>query len=139
MLDILLIVVINTVLIVVVKLLFMFLTSLEADTNYKKALTDFLKLSFRRNKSKEDDRRLKGYINSFINFSSLIGFVERTLYIAAFMAGEYQLITIVIGVKTLVRFPEISQKQNNAITAEKYILGTLLNIIFSIIIASIFS
>lgn len=87
-------------------------------------------------------------LKSFINYSSIIGFVERCIYIVGIWTINYQLITIVIAVKTIMRFPTInatekgaSNKQasnSNKITAEKYILGTLLNLLFSFVIVWIF-
>lgn len=76
------------------------------------------------------ERKLSFTINSN---SSLIGFSERLLYLIVLVSGEYQLITGVLLVKTIIRFPEINQHNgSNMINAEKYILGTMLNLIAAV-------
>lgn len=122
--DILFIIIINILLIAVVKLIF---DGIEYVSNKRP-------ISFK--------------LDEFINYSSLIGLVERFLYIVGIWIASYQLITIVIAVKTIMRFTTVNAAEkevvskksisNNKVTAEKYILGTLLNLLFAMIIVWIF-
>lgn len=85
-------------------------------------------------------------LNQFINYSSIIGVVERFLYIIGFWITNATLITVVIAVKTIMRFTTVNaaSKQwskstsHSKLTAEKYILGTLLNILLAIVIVWLF-
>lgn len=76
-------------------------------------------------------------LSAFINYSSMIGLVERFLYIISIWSGKLEFITIVIALKTIVRFPEINKGSKSEITAEKYILGTLLNLLFAYTIVTV--
>lgn len=85
-------------------------------------------------------------LGAFINYSSIIGFVERILYIIGFWAVSFELITIVIAVKTIMRFTTVNAAEkerstkgrNSKVTAEKYILGTLLNLLIAVIFVCLF-
>lgn len=85
-------------------------------------------------------------VGAFINYSSIIGFVERILYIIGFWAVSFELITIVIAVKTIMRFTTVnaaekertSKGRNSKVTAEKYILGTLLNLLIAVVFVCLF-
>ncbi len=87
-------------------------------------------------------------LNEFINYSSIIGLVERSLYVIGFWTQSFELVTIVIAVKTIMRFTSVSAAEKSAVkgsagnnpkvTAEKYILGTLINIFVSIVLVALF-
>lgn len=87
-------------------------------------------------------------LNEFINYSSIIGLVERSLYVIGFWTQSFELVTIVIAVKTIMRFTTVSAAEKSAVkgsagnnqkvTAEKYILGTLINIFVSIVLVWLF-
>lgn len=86
-------------------------------------------------------------VQQFINYSSLIGLIERALYIIGFWIQSAELITLVIAVKTIMRFtsvsaaeksPTTSKAGDQKLTAEKYILGTLLNVFIAIVIVFMF-
>lgn len=87
-------------------------------------------------------------LEAFINYSSMIGLVERFLYIVGIWTLSFELVTIVIAVKTIMRFTTVnaaekevaanSKVSGNKVTAEKYILGTLLNLLFAMIIVWMF-
>lgn len=120
--DIFWIVILNILMIVVVKFVFDGIDYLET----------------------KDKPNLK--LGAFINYSSIIGFVERILYIIGFWTVSFELITIVIAVKTIMRFTTVnavekergSKGRNSKITAEKYILGTLLNLLIAVIFVCLF-
>lgn len=137
--DILLIAILNVLLIVVVKLIFINLKALETNTNYWQSTKHFFKLILQNDLKYSDKLVIKNTINSIVNYSSIIGFVERIIYIIAFASNNFELLGIVIAVKTLVRFPEINKRKNATITPEQYILGTLLNIMFAFIITYCFT
>lgn len=90
----------------------------------------------------------KYQIKDFINYSSIIGLVERLLYIIGFWTNNLQLITIVIAVKTIMRFSSINENaqitddsvdnSNHKLTVEKYILGTMLNLLLSLVIVFLY-
>lgn len=90
----------------------------------------------------------KYQIKDFINYSSIIGIVERLLYIIGFWTNNLQLITIVIAVKTIMRFSSINENaqitddtvdnSNHKVTVEKYILGTMLNLLLSLVIVFLY-
>lgn len=135
--DIAVILIINICLIFVVKLVFMGLKSLEVETNYWQSIKKWSQLLGKNEISTEEKQFLKKTVNSVINFSSTIGFIERILYIIAFATRSFELLALVVGVKTLVRFPEINKGEKASLTAEQYILGTLINIVLAIIVTAL--
>ncbi len=136
--DITLMTVINIVLIFGIKLIFMFLNKLQADTDYRATLVKLFNVIFEGKLSVADKRFLKRVISSVFNYSSMIGFVERILYIIAIAISNFELLALVIAVKTIVRFPEINKGNKTEVTSEKYILGTLLNLVAAFVIVNIF-
>lgn len=70
---------------------------------------------------------------SMFNFSSVIGFCERLIYTYCFASGDNSLFAAVIAFKTLMRFPEATKGSDSELTSEKYILGTLINIVVALI------
>lgn len=75
---------------------------------------------------------------AILSNSSLIGFCERSLYLFGIINQQFEMISAILLVKTIIRFPEISQKDKTTkLDAEKYILGTMLNLLLAIVYASI--
>lgn len=130
--DIFVVIVINILLIIVIKLIFMFITSFSSKTNYGKKVRRLGHIALKEKATKSELQELHKAFASFINYSSMIGFVERILYVYAILTNQVQLLALIIAVKTIVRFPEINKQTNNDVSPEKYILGTLLNILFAI-------
>lgn len=135
--DIFIVIVLNILLIVVIKLIFMFITSFNGKTNYGKKVKRLGHIALKERATKSELAELHRAFSSFINYSSMIGFVERILYIYAIYTAQTQLLALIIAVKTIVRFPEINKQTNNDVSPEKYILGTLLNILFAVWIAQL--
>lgn len=130
--DILLVIAINILLIVVIKLIFMFITSFSIKTGYGKKIKRLAHIALKEKITKSELEELHRAFSSFINYSSMIGFVERILYVYAIIINQVELLALIIAVKTIVRFPEINKQTNNDVSPEKYILGTLLNILFAV-------
>lgn len=63
-----------------------------------------------------------------------IGFIERILYFIGIISQNWALITIVIVLKSIVRYKEI----DNQIKAEYFLIGSLLSLLFAIMISVIF-
>lgn len=135
--DIFLVIVINLLLIIIIKLIFMFITSFNAKTNYGKKMKRLGHIALKEKATKSELSELHLAFSSFINYSSMIGFVERILYVYAIFTNQIQLLALIIAIKTIVRFPEINKQTNNDVSPEKYILGTLLNILFAVWIVQI--
>lgn len=73
----------------------------------------------------------------FFNYSAWIGFFERMIIYSAFVTNNLIFVSVLITLKGLVRFPEISSK-NSKLNAEKFLLGTMFSIIYTFIIFRIF-
>lgn len=69
-------------------------------------------------------------------FSAAIGFFERILYFVAFVNYDIQFLGLLLILKTIIRFPEVKEQRDTHF-AEKYILGTLVNLLFAYIAAYI--
>jgi hypothetical protein len=68
------------------------------------------------------------------NNAQKIGFIERILYFIGIVSQNWTLISIVIVFKTIARYKEIDVK----IKAEYFLVGSLLSLLSTIIIAVIF-
>ncbi len=77
-----------------------------------------------------DKKSLKAITNEESYFSAAIGFVERILYFIAFVNYDIQFLGLLLVLKTIIRFPEVKEKQSTHF-AEKYIFGTMLNLLFA--------
>ena len=63
-----------------------------------------------------------------------IGFIERILYFISIISQNWALISIVIVLKSIARYKEI----DNQIKAEYFLIGSLLILLFAILISVIF-
>ena len=63
-----------------------------------------------------------------------IGFIERILYFISIISQNWALISIVIVLKSIARYKEI----DNQIKAEYFLIGSLLSLLFAIMISVIF-
>lgn len=63
-----------------------------------------------------------------------IGFIERILYFISIISQNWALISIVIVLKSIARYKEI----DNQIKAEYFLIGSLLSLLFAILISVIF-
>jgi hypothetical protein len=76
--------------------------------------------------SQEDSQPLKN--------GSRIGFYERVLYFIGIVTQNWILVSLVVGLKTISRY----QKLDNQDNAEYFLIGSLLSLIYSIIISALF-
>lgn len=77
-------------------------------------------------KSKDKDK-----VTSISGAGELIGYLERILIFISLILKAPYIFAVVIGAKTLARFKKIYEEQN---FSEIYLIGTLLSILFAIII-----
>lgn len=64
----------------------------------------------------------------------IIGFLERILYFVGIISQNWVLITIVVAFKTISRYKEIDEQINS----EYFLIGSLLSLIFSLVISGLF-
>jgi hypothetical protein len=76
--------------------------------------------------SQEDSEPLKN--------GSRIGFYERVLYFIGIVTQNWILVSLVVGLKTISRY----QKLDNQNNAEYFLIGSLLSLIYSIIVSMLF-
>lgn len=65
---------------------------------------------------------------------SRIGFYERVLYFIGIITQNWILVSLVVGLKTISRY----QKLDNQDNAEYFLIGSLLSLIYSIIVSGLF-
>lgn len=70
----------------------------------------------------EDDQA-----TSLANAGLYLGWIERTLLVIAFASGSYAAVAIVIGAKSVARYPEFRSRD----FAEYFLIGTLVSLLFA--------
>ncbi len=97
--------------------------------------TIFYILDLRENTNKQ--LQYKDAITLF-SYSAWIGYFERILIYGLFTSNNIISLSILIALKSVIRYPEINQSinegQKHKLNAEKFLLGTLFSIVYTFII-----
>ncbi len=91
-------------------------------------------ISDSRSKIKLNEPSILAYICGVCSYSMFIGYLERLIFLLIVVSHKYELLTPYLALKGLIRFPEIN-KGDGKITAEKFICGTLINLVLTLFVA----
>jgi hypothetical protein len=70
-----------------------------------------------------------------INAGRYIGFLERVLIILGLVSGKWDIIALVVALKTVARYKELDKQ----ISAEYFLVGSLASIVWAILLALVLS